>query len=189
MTKKEYRETALYLRESLNPSEVAYTSRGICEDIIELDEYKQAENLCLYMHIHNEIILDTLMDAAFEDGKKVWLPKVSNKSSEENTMDFYRYQKGMKLINGAYNIPEPDSTEKLTPDDKTLIIMPGAVYSEDRKRIGYGGGYYDRYLSEHTMCHTIAVCFELQIFPDIPSDPHDIRPDMIVTEERIIKGE
>ena len=64
--------------------------------------------------------------------------------------------------------------------------MPGAVFSEARDRIGYGGGYYDRYLSEHVLCHTLAVCYELQIVEDLPTEEHDIRPDAVISERRIL---
>ena len=181
MDKKDYRETALYLRESLNKKDVEYTTRGICEAVKDLDVYKNAKDICLYMHINNEVILDSLMNDAFKNHKNIWLPKIIDKE-----MNFYRYHKTTKLIEGSYGISEPESKEILSPDEHTLIIMPGVVFSEDKKRICYGGGYYDRYLNSHPCCHTVAVCFELQIFPDIPTDEHDIRPDIIITDERVI---
>ena len=64
-------------------------------------------------------------------------------------MDFFRYDEDTVLVTGSYDIMEPDSDEMLEPDENTLIIMPGAVFSESRDRIGYGGGYYDRYLEKY----------------------------------------
>ncbi len=182
MNKKDIRDSVLFLRNSLDKKEALYISRGICNDITDLDVYDNADNICLYMSINNEVDLTYLMEQSFKDGKKVWLPRVIDKQ-----MQFYRYDKDTKFKEGAYGIKEPDSDEVLVPDEKTLIIMPGAVFSEDKKRIGYGGGYYDKYLSKHPECQTVAVCYELQIFPDIPSEDYDIKPQVIVTEERIIE--
>ena len=181
MNKKDIRDSVLFLRNSLDKKEASYISRGICNDVTELEIYENAKDICLYMSINNEVDLSYLMEQSYKDGKNVWLPRVIEKQ-----MDFYRYEKDTKLIEGAYGIKEPDSKDVLVPDDNTLIIMPGAVFSEDRKRIGYGGGYYDKYLAKHPKCHTVAVCYELQIFPDIPSEEYDIKPEIIVTEERII---
>ena len=182
MNKKDIRDSVLFLRNSLDKKEALYISRGICNDITDLDVYDNADNICLYMSINNEVDLTYLMEQSFKEGKKVWLPRVIDKQ-----MQFYRYDKDTKFKEGAYGIKEPDSDEVLVPDEKTLIIMPGAVFSEDKKRIGYGGGYYDKYLSKHPECQTVAVCYELQIFPDIPSEDYDIKPQVIVTEERIIE--
>ncbi|MBQ7708181.1 MAG: 5-formyltetrahydrofolate cyclo-ligase [Lachnospiraceae bacterium] len=182
MNKKDIRDSVLFLRNSLDKKEALYISRGICNDITDLDVYDNADNICLYMSINNEVDLTYLMEQSFKDGKKVWLPRVIDKQ-----MQFYRYEKDTKFKEGAYGIKEPDSDEVLVPDEKTLIIMPGAVFSEDKKRIGYGGGYYDKYLSKHPECQTVAVCYELQIFPDLPSEDYDIKPQVIVTEERIIE--
>ncbi len=182
MTKKDIRESVLFLRNSLDKKEAEYISRGICQDVIELDVYEKATDICLYMSIKNEVYLDFLMEASFKGGKRVWLPRVIDKH-----MEFYSYDTNTKFISGAFGIMEPDSEMKLVPNKNTLIIMPGAVYSENKERIGYGGGYYDKYLSEHPECHTVAVCYELQIFPDIPTESYDIKPEIIVTEERIIE--
>ena len=181
MTKKDIRDSVLGLRKALDKNEVQYISRGICYEITELDLYKYATDVCLYMSIKNEVDLTSLLKQCFKDNKNVWLPRVIDKN-----MDFYSYEEDTPLISGAYDIKEPNSDKKLNPNDKTLIIMPGAVFSEDKKRIGYGGGYYDKYLFEHPGCHTIAVCYEFQVFFDIPTDEHDIKPDLIITEDRTI---
>ena len=67
--------------------------------------------------------------------------------------------------------------------------MPGVAFDEQCHRVGYGGGYYDRYLEKHPGLIHIALAFEFQIFPEVPSEEHDIRPEMIVTENRILGRE
>ncbi len=181
MTKKDFRDSVLSMREALDKKEAEYISRGICYEITELAAYKNATDVCLYMAIKNEVDLTSLMKQCFTDKKNVWLPRVIDK-----TMEFYAYTPDTKLITGAYDIKEPDSDKILSPDDNTLIVMPGAVFSEKKERIGYGGGYYDRYMAKYPCCKTVAPCFELQVYPEIPTEGHDIKPDIIITEERTI---
>ncbi len=180
ISKKEIRDTILDIRKSFDTDYLNRLSTVICNRIIKQDVYNSCNNLVLYMPINNEVSLDNLMNQAISDGKHIWLPKVINK-----TMEFYSYNKETKLIKGTYGILEPDSEEILIPDNNTLIIMPGAAFSEDMGRIGYGGGYYDKYLAKHPCCKTIAVCYNFQIMPMIPMDEHDIKPDMIISDDNI----
>ena len=82
----------------------------------------------------------------------------------------------MRLTKSAFGIPEPEgnTAERLSPHSSALVIMPGAVFSVKKDRIGYGGGYYDRFLAGRDGCKTIAVCYDFQIKDDIPADKHDI---------------
>ena len=180
ISKKEIRDTILDIRKSFDTDYLNRLSNVICNRILKQEAYTSCNDLVLYMPINNEVNLDILMDQAFLDSKNVWLPRIINK-----TMEFYSYTKETELIKGAYGILEPDSHEILVPDANTLVIMPGAAFSEDMGRIGYGGGYYDKYLSKHTCCKTIAVCYNFQIMPMIPMDDHDIRPDMIISDDNI----
>ena len=143
--------------------------------------YRKAADICIYMPINNEVDVKYIADGAWKEGKGVWLPKTI-----DGSIEFYRYEKDGTLISGTFGIQEPVSADKLTPDGSTLVIMPGAVFSEKHDRIGYGGGYYDRFLAKNPECRTMAVCYEFQIVPELPSEPHDIRPEVIVSEERVM---
>jgi 5-formyltetrahydrofolate cyclo-ligase len=180
--KKEIRREILAKRSAMTSSEVLEQSRRICENVISTDLYQECKTLCLYMPIRNEVDVRLLLEPARADGKNVYLPKVlKDIKSAEYYMEFYSYTEDTALISGAYNILEPDSDEILVPDNDTLIIMPGAVFSKDNQRIGYGGGYYDRYLAKHTGCKTIAVAYDFQILEQIPYEEHDMCPDEIIT--------
>lgn len=180
VSKKEIRDIVLDIRKSFDISYLDKLSQIICNRVIKQEVYSECRDLVLYMPINNEVCLDILLEDGFLKGKNIWLPRVIDKK-----MEFYRYTKETLLITGAYNIKEPDSDEILVPDDKTLIIMPGAAFSEAMGRVGYGGGYYDSYLSRHTCCRTIAVCYNFQVLPMVPMDTHDIKPDMIITNDNI----
>ncbi|MBQ8412105.1 MAG: 5-formyltetrahydrofolate cyclo-ligase [Lachnospiraceae bacterium] len=182
ISKKEIRDTVLDIRKSFDSEYLSRLSKVICNRILKQDLYVNAKDIVLYMAINNEVDLDILLKDAFEHNKNVWLPKVINKN-----MEFYRYTKDTELKAGMYGILEPDSGDILEPEDNTLIIMPGVAFSKDKGRIGYGGGYYDKYLASHPCCKTIAVCYNFQIMPALPVDEHDIRPDMIISDDNIFQ--
>ena len=183
--KKEIRKNILQRRKALDQETVRRLSCMICEKISGLKAYKTAEDLCLYMPINNEVDVTLLIEPAIAAGKRIWLPRVIEQDGSKE-MDFFHYDKTTSLTEGPYHIREPRSEQKLIPHEKTLILMPGAVFSEKRDRIGYGGGYYDRYLSQHPVCRTVAPCYDFQILPEIPAELHDIRPQMVVSPQRII---
>ena len=180
ISKKEIRDTILDIRKSFDTDYLGRLSTVICNRVIKQEAYLNCKDLVLYMPINNEVNLDIIMLDAIKHGKKIWLPRIINKN-----MEFYRYTKETKFIKGAYGILEPDTEEILQPDFDTLIIMPGAAFSEDMGRIGYGGGYYDKYFSKHPYCKTIAVCYNFQILPMLPTDVLDIKPDMIISDDYI----
>ena len=103
-------------------------------------------------------------------------------------MDFYRIVSLDDLEEGYKGIREPGTCdgEMLfhagAGQEKSLMLMPGSVFDRERNRIGYGGGYYDRYLERETGFTVMAVCFDIQVQEKIPSDIHDRKPDMILTE-------
>lgn len=165
----------------LTKNQVTSMSEIICDSVEHLDIFDVSENICLYMPIKNEVDVTLMFEKIWGLGKKLWLPKVIGEK-----MCFVLYEKGSRLAHGAYNIKEPVSDITLYADSNTLVVMPGAVFSVEHNRIGYGGGYYDRFLSACNSCHSIAVCYGFQVLDKIPFEEHDIKPELIVTESCII---
>ena len=180
MTKDEIRKEILALRADMDKEEAMLASQIICRKLMQTKEYEEAEDICLYSPIRNEVDILMLAEIAMEDGKKVWLPKTKGE-----IIDFHLYEGEDKMEKGPFNVMEPVSEDILTPTDKTLIVMPGAVFTQFRDRIGYGGGYYDKYLDANPMCKTIAVCYDLQVVEEIPTEAHDRRPDYVICETAI----
>ncbi len=183
LTKKEIRQQILKQRNEMDFEEVQQLSAQICDKIKELSVYKDTENICLYMPVNNEVDVTLLAEDAWSDGKTLWLPKTA-----DNMMGFYKFGNDTALTAGTYGVLEPVSEEKLEPGADTLVLMPGVAFSPDGGRVGYGGGYYDRYLNKWTMCKTVAVCYSFQILDELPMEDHDVRPDKIVCEKTWIKG-
>ncbi len=178
--KKTLRKEVMAVRNSLTVDYVKKRSRRITESVLSSEVYKASDSVCLYMPINNEVDVSMIIDEVIASGKKVYLPRVVG-----DEMDFYYYDKSIDLICGPFNILEPQSDEILHPDSSTLIIMPGAVFSTECDRIGYGGGYYDRYLDRYPMVNTVAVAYDFQIKPLFPTEATDIKPDYIIGEENI----
>ena len=195
LTKKEIRKAVLAERSALDEETVALASQVICRRIMDIDAYEEATDLCLYMPMKNEVDVLLLAEAAEEAGKRVWVPKVVEKSTgkgddkKAGVMVFNRFT-GLgeeDILTGAYDIRESRSEEILEPGEGTLIIMPGAVFTPWKDRIGYGGGFYDRFLEEHPECRTIAVCYDLQVVDELPVEAHDRKPDYVVCETSVYK--
>ena len=182
--KKEMRDRFLKARDDLTPEEIWRCSEMICDTIAGTNVYEKAKNICLYMPIRNEVDVTFMEKQARKDGKTLWIPKV-----EGADILFYRWAEGMAMTTGPFARREPDRTgsPRLTEKMAALVIMPGAVFSEKRDRIGYGGGYYDTFLAGRENDDTIAVCYDFQIVEHIPAEIHDIRPDMVVSEKRMIR--
>lgn len=191
LTKKEIRKAVLAERKALDQETAALASQVICRKILDIDVYESATDVCLYMPINNEVDVLLLADVAMEQGKNVWVPKVIKKGEKgvAGEMVFNRYEGSNDdaTVTGAYDITESTSEEILRPNDTTVVIMPGAVFTPWRDRIGYGGGFYDRFLDENPQVKTIAACYDLQVVPEIPVEDFDKKPDYVVSETSIYR--
>lgn len=176
--KKNLRKTMLIKRQGLSNTYCMKASKDIFEQFQMLSVYCDADNICLYVPIRNEVDFFQFRANIIADGKKIFLPRVIGKQ-----MEFYRYTENTLLTEGAYHIPEPVSDDRLNPEEVPgvcLIVMPGAVFSKEKDRIGYGGGFYDRYLAKHINCKTVAIGYEMQVVDHIPAEATDIKPDIIL---------
>ena len=181
LTKKELRKGILARRRAMDPEEVRSRSEIICRRVLDTDLYQNAASLCVYMPINNEAEADQLIGPALADSKRVYIPKVTG-----DEMVFNAYEEHEIMEEGAFHIRESGSEDVLTPDETTLIIMPGSVFDLDCHRIGYGGGYYDKYLERHPRCRTIAICFDFQIIDSLPAEDHDISPELVISDLRTL---
>ena len=195
LTKKEIRKAVLAERSAIDEETAALAAQVICRRIMDIDVYEEATDICLYMPTRNEVDVLLLAEPAEAAGKRVWVPKVVEKATGKGdakaagTMVFNRFT-GLgeeDIITGAYDIRESRSEEILEPGEGTLIIMPGAVFTPWKDRIGYGGGFYDRFLDEHPECKTIAVCYDLQVVDELPVEAHDRKPDYVVCETSVFR--
>lgn len=189
--KKRFRTEALAARDSLTPEQRKRYSDSIIRNLIGLPCYQEADTILTYISFRSEVDTFPLLERAFADGKAVFAPKVSGKE-----MAFYRIFSKNDLAVGYQGIPEPIGGQLFEPrrndqiSQRILVCLPGAAFDRSCHRIGYGGGFYDRYLGD-TACSqmryvTAALSFSCQIFEEIPWKTHDIRPEQIITQTEII---
>ena len=179
--KEKIRKEALKTRSSMDKELWKESSSIIQKKLIESKPFKDSKEILIYSDVRNEVETDLIINAALKSGKKVALPR----AYDDGRMDFYYIDSIYDTVLGKYNIPEP-AGENICRGDEGLMIMPGTAFDKEGNRCGYGGGYYDRYLTLHKNLYTAAICFDFQIFDSIEHNEHDIKPNMIITEKEII---
>lgn len=183
LSKKEIRRYITDRKNAMTEEEAALKSLCIQGLLLESREYAEAENIFVYVSYNREVITDGIIQESLKDGKSVYVPRINN----ENVMEFYRiFSMKDDLKPGRFGILEPVGC-CLDDSRKGLMIMPGLAFDRDFHRIGYGGGYYDRYLERENCLVKVALAFEFQIIDEVPHDEFDISPDMIITEKHILR--
>lgn len=190
--KKELRKALLKQRNELSKEDCRKLSKLICKRLTALEIYKQADTVFAYSAIRNEVACDYLIEKALNDGKKVALPKILS-DKNDNEMQFFYCSEFENLEEGFMGISEPeeDYSNLAVPSEKTLIVLPGLAFGRNFGRIGYGKGFYDRYLSLYEEnVQSVAVCYDFQLLDEIPTDEHDIPANVIITpSETLMRGE
>lgn len=156
-------------------------SHSICQKVIGLDAFQRCSTVYAYADCKREVDTKEIILAAWASGKQVAVPKVHGRD-----MTFYRLDSFDQLRPGTFGVPEPEHTEELFSED-ALMIVPGVAFDRARHRAGYGAGYYDRYLEQHPHHTTVAVAFDFQIVDEVPCEPADICPAMLVTESAVYR--
>ena len=159
---------------------------------LDSDYFKRADIIFAYSSMKDEIPTERIIQTALKSGKKVALPKVISPVSDGAKMEFLLVDGNTLYINGVYGIMEPECGERVSPEggnDRIEILIPGLCFDLEKNRIGYGGGYYDRYLSQfdREKFHITALAYEYQIFDVIPTDEYDSKVDLVITENRWIE--
>lgn len=171
--KKDIRKKIIAIRKSLNRQDLVIKSSLICKRIIDSDIYNKSKVIYCYSSINNEVLLDELIHDVLSKGKILALPKVI-----DNDLVFYKVDDLGKLQSGFYNILEPVDCEIAPAPD--LVITPGVAFTKEGNRLGYGGGYYDRFFAKHPDVYKIGVAFDIQVIDSIPIEEHDFILDKII---------
>lgn len=179
--KKLIRKEIFRRRKEASQEELDIWSDAIIEKVLATDMYKNCETIYTYVAYKREVETKGLIQQAWKDGKKVAVPRV-----EGSVMNFYYITSLDQLENSDMGIPEP-KPENPADDEYALMVMPGVAFDRTMNRIGYGGGFYDRYLEEHPNLKRLAIAFEFQFVEGpLPTEPTDICPEMIITESCIL---
>lgn len=176
--KKLLRKHMRLLRDQISDREEK--SGRIAGSVLQMEEVRKAESVFCYVSFRSEVDTAPLLEALWKAGKVTAVPKV-----DKEQMAFYEIHSMDDLVCGYCGIPEPKPGCALMKK-ADIIIMPGLAFDTEGHRLGYGGGFYDRFLAATPHGWKLALAFEEQIQPEIPSEKQDIRVDGIVTDRRKI---
>lgn len=178
-TKKEIRARIFGLRKEYPDKKREEDGRRIADKIAELPEFKMADCIYAYMDCKGEAPTREIINRAWQTGKRVAVPKV-----EKDDLVFYYIESMEDTAPGYFQVPEP-VTGRTACEEEAFLIVPGVAFDAKCHRCGYGKGFYDRYLGVHTKHNTAAIALDFQVVEEVPSDEHDICPQMVVTPEHI----
>lgn len=179
MTKDEIRAAAVSGRRALSHEDITEKSRAISTRLMPFLE--KAGTVMCYIAAFNEPRTADIIQRLFDAGKKIVVP-VSDAST--CTIHPSYLTSPDRLVRGEYGIPEPAEFIPADIGDIDISVIPGIAFDRSGMRIGFGKGYYDRFLAEFSGTK-IGLCYELQLYDSIPHDSHDIPMDIIITEGSI----
>lgn len=186
MNKNLLRQEILTKRSLLTQEKIQEYSNKIQNTLYKMDEYKNAKRIMCFVSNGSEVDTHPLIDRAILDGKSIVVPITVSKTKELLVSDLFSLS---ELEVGFYNIevPKEEFLRLVDPETIDLVLVPGVALGKDGYRVGYGGGYYDRFLAKlDSSVPKIALGFDLQVVDQVPTEHFDIPVDLILTEKGII---
>lgn len=175
MDKKELRRQIREKKRAMTVEQIESASARLGELFAASELYKQAKTIYGYLPYNQEVRTIPMLERALLEGKRVAVPKVYG-----DDMKFI-YITDMSRIEAGYaGIPEPVDDEPVADDTTALVLMPGLAFDSQGHRIGYGGGFYDRYLAQEPNHPTLALCYDFQMLPYLETEEFDIPVDCVL---------
>ena len=169
MDKRQLRQFVREKKRAMTPEQIELASGKLTELFRATEEYRAAKTIYGYLPYNQEVRTIPLLRQALLDGKQVAVPKVYG-----DEMRFILLPDLDRVAKGYSGIPEPIDDGPVADDPAALVLMPGLAFDKDGRRIGYGGGFYDKFLAAEPTHPTVALCYEFQIVPHIPAEEFDI---------------
>lgn len=174
-SKSEIRRLVRRRKREMTAEEIAHKSAALAARFLASDAYRTAKTIYGYLPFNQEVRTFPILEQAIRDGKQVALPKCDG-----DQMRFVLMKDLSDVAPSAFGAPEPIADEPVASDEHALVLMPGVAFDLSGRRIGYGGGYYDRFLASEPNHPTIALCFDFQIFDRLETDAHDIPVNLVL---------
>lgn len=186
--KKELRKELLAKRDLLPKEERAEKSSIIFSLLKEHNIYKNATHVMLYIDFRSEVSTKEMIQDLLEKGKRVFIPLTVPETRQMIISELLDVEKDLALGNFGVLEPKEEAIRPVDPKILDLVIVPGVGFDEKGYRVGYGGGYYDRFLPKLSpTVPTVALSFEVQLIPEAPTDKYDFPVQYIVTEDKLIQ--
>lgn len=182
--KIELRDTCKAKRKAMSQEKKEQLDSKIASRIENLWVFREAKTLLAYMSLPIEVGTRPLLETAKRHGKRVALPLCI---TETHSMEFYIVEDESQLVKGAYGIMEPDVTvcERLIDMSESLCIVPALAFDRSGYRLGFGKGYYDRFLSSYKG-KTVGIIYSDFIVDELPHGRYDKRVDYIISENKLM---
>ena len=182
--KKVLRKQYLALRMSKSSSYLLESSKKIIDKLCASKEFLRAETIMVYVSFRNEVDTLPLIKMLLSQKKRVCVPLCNSSDCSMTAREITEFS---DLSKGSYGILEPKETSPIvSKNDIDFLIVPGCAFSQDGHRIGYGKGYYDRFLKE-TDAYTCGLCYDFCLLKTLPTEKTDVPLNMIITQNNIIK--
>ena len=169
MEKTELRKWIRARKRAMTPEQIETSSELLAEKFYATSYYREAKTIYGYLPYNQEVRTVQILQQAILDGKRVAVPKVYG-----DTMRFIYLDDLSAVAPSDMGIPEPVADEPVADDHKALVLMPGLAFDPRGNRMGYGGGFYDKFLAEEPNHPTVALCYEFQMVEKIPTNDYDI---------------
>lgn len=175
MDKKALRKEIREKKRAMTREEILSRSEKLGELFLSSEAYQNAKTVYGYLPYNQEVRTVPILEQALRDGKKVAVPKIYG-----DTMKFLYLDDLSKVEKNAMGIPEPVADTPVAEDKTALVLMPGVAFTKKGDRMGYGGGFYDRFLAEEPNHPTLALCYDFQIVEHLPTEEFDIPVDTVL---------
>ena len=175
MDKKALRQMIREKKRAMTPEQIEAASNRLGELFAATEQYKNASCIYGYLPYNQEVRTVPMLQRALDEGKRVAVPKCYG-----DEMRFIYLDDLSQVAEGYCGIPEPILDEPVADDPAALVLMPGLAFTEQGQRIGYGGGFYDKFLAQEPNHPTLALCYSFQMVDEIPVEEFDKPVDRVL---------
>ena len=175
MNKTELRKSIRAQKRAMTEEEIVQKSAQLGRLFLDSEEYRNARSIYGYLPYNQEVRTVAMLEQALRDGKRVAVPKCYG-----DEMRFI-WMEDLSLVEKGYaGIPEPIADGPVADDETALVLMPGMAFDPQGHRIGYGGGFYDKFLAQEKNHPTLALCYDFQMLPHLDTEEFDIPVDKVL---------
>ena len=175
MDKKELRRQIRQLKRAMTEEQINTASAKLGELFVNTPQYQNAKTIYGYLPYNQEVRTVPMLERALRDGKRVAVPKVYG-----DDMRFIYMDDLSRVAEGYAGIPEPVDDGPVADDPTALVLMPGMAFTKNGDRMGYGGGFYDKFLASEPAHPTVALCYAFQMVDSLPTEEYDIPVDCVL---------
>ena len=175
MDKQALRKQIREQKRAMTEAEIVEKSEALGRLFVASEAYRQAKTIYGYLPYNQEVRTTAMLQKALDDGKQVAVPKCYG-----DEMRFIYLDDLSKVEKGYCNIPEPIEDGPIANDPTALVLMPGLAFDPQGHRMGYGGGFYDKFLAAEPDHPTLALCYDFQMLEHLETEAHDIPVDYVI---------